>query len=387
MIEASRNMLSIWLGAYLFKRRRMLKKGVEELAEAMSISPAYLRQIENGITNVAPSRALDLQKGLQTVLLVPANFAALSMFLTAIQYLTDRSTTAEEARLAIGSLRRSNSGLNKLFNGLNEKIWFKFLKGEYNDLKDMFLQEWFVSALEIYLIDTDFAMPKIQNLESRWSRLYGNMPSVWNPWIFSAFENTQRQIHTLESMAPYFNLNQWESDVNKGNSKLQRIWGLLSNTKLLTDYVEDFSWFYLHHNVQLTCYVINATERELKDAADRIISQLTNNVIDIPLENVRRNLRIMSLTNADALLIISALEWKGGQGDCWIYEVEKIDPSENYVTHIGFHYVPEGVPSTVPSEEISSYIRKLNISQYQSLTNNQVSIIKDILFQYDRTER
>ena len=382
-----RNILSVWLGSYFSQKRKRLDVAVEDMVAKMSLSLPYLRQVENGLTNLSPARVFDVQNGMNELFGLQVNFSSLSDFLVAIQYLSSRNDSIAMAKSAVKKLGDANAGLFKLLINLNEPAWDLLQRGNYEELKQFFAQPHFIRELELYLVDTSFSLPKVQGITKKWEDMFNETPSVWNQLIFSDFENLKKQLTALKTSIPYFDLHRWETEIiNDKKRSIKAGKGVLSSIDMLIDYAGDFDWYYLmRKHFNLNCYIIkDYSEGDRDEAYKNIVNKIGEN-IEITTAEVESALKINHLNESAAKSLISGLGWsteaaEGAQLECWIYQVEVEEDSGSYLTEIGFEYLYKPIPKdSKNSDEAYEYIRQLQISRYTSLSNEKVRIANEIL--------
>ena len=321
-----RNILSLWLGNFLSEKRTVYDVTTTELKNKLDISLPYLRMVENGLTNVAPSKSFNLMKGLE-VLRVYSNFSSISNYLVSCQYLSG-SKEIGEAKRRIQNLSDTNGSIGKLLLNLSDEVWNLLEEGNYNELKKLLAKEHFMFELEDFLANPQYGLFDLNEREkSRWSALYAQAPSVHNDFLENSYNYLKNEIERLEKISPYYNLIKWEED---NHENFEKIYGFLTHWVLIEKYADKFNWNYVvKGNFKLSSlYILEKSsvkvfQKKANDVKRLIIKNsdlYSNNIDEAKIFMDKFEIKQLDVYSKEKLL--KNLKWDAKRlSECWIYEL------------------------------------------------------------------
>lgn len=378
MSSGTRNILSMWLGCFLFQQRKNHKVAAEDLSKKMGISLPYLRMLESGLTNIAPGRAFELIKGINESFSLVSHFAPVSNFLVAMHCVSN-ADEVPQVKEALNMLSAADQSMDRLLSNVPEACWTLLEKGEYEEVKSIFQESEMIHELKKFFTQLHYGLGGEDKFGNQWARMYKETPSILNEFWDSQFNLIKKDLFWREANTPFYNLSFWEK---AHKSSFKSIYGFIYKADLLTEYIPKFDWSYLS-NDHFDNITFELEEKEFSEKLKENIVAGIQKKVNMPLKDIQSKTNVRVINDKAARKLKSVIHnWiktksqknKAGKHDnpdidfeFWTYNLKNIDDPIGFILY-------GANPHDKSDEELESYI-----FQYESLPNNVIKNIREII--------
>ncbi len=363
-----RNILSLWLGVFLSRMRQQRSISANDLSTTMKFSTPYLRMVENGLTNIAPARALDVLIGFTDLFSLNGYLSSLSNYLVAVQYLSTYDDV-KSTKAALQDLKDADKGLEKLLSNINDIHWKYLEEQDYDELKNSFGKKPFVEELEKYLTNPYYALNQVDGIAQNWADLYGKTPSLFQDFLYRRYNSIKNDIEDLISYSQYYSLSDWEDNNEKMIVKCLGITRSIDHLLLDSD---KFKWSFLKNKSfkSLKCIIFEPYNSLKEDKLFSIISEQCQ----IPIDKARQLINLVTLPSDEVEYICNHLPryTKSLNIDYWLYELKNTNK-------IGFCITFQ---DSLPIELSKQYLNYTLYDTSEILSNDEIREIFTIINQY-----
>ncbi len=271
-----KNPLSILFGAFIQKIKNDHGMTLDKLGEFLGgFSASYVRMIMNGITNIAPSRAMEVMTGLNQRFGMEITLGGISNLLVAIHYLSQDLSDKNAIKQRIHDLINSELALERLLTPLLlDRVWEEFENQQYGELEKLFYNDpVFLDSL-VRLLEGKLAAEEItKETTNEWGTIWMDTPSNYNDFLAIELKSLKDKIGYLAEIGSTYSLDDWEK---AHKQKITNQFGIFKNKKQIMELAdtgtEFFDWSYM---VSLTASTFTA----IFFGTDESVEQLKNELV------------------------------------------------------------------------------------------------------------